>query len=218
MGSAKYHDRYRTELLDLLQKKAKGKPLPEPKEEWKDGEVVDLMEALRQSVAATREEDETEGQAQGTREAQSFVGEPQRVRKKRDPKSTPEPFGSTSAARRDLRRAASDASRLPLRLPPGEKRRARFLGSARSVPLEPGAKALAVHVEDHPLEYAKFEVVRSLKGQYGGGTRRDLRQRHVRAARGEGDRAAHVRSARQEAEGRWSLLPAHMAARSRTGC
>ena len=49
----KYHDRYRSELLDLLQKKAKGKPLPEPKEEAA-GEVVDLMEALRQSVAATQ--------------------------------------------------------------------------------------------------------------------------------------------------------------------
>jgi DNA end-binding protein Ku len=50
---AKYHDRYRTELLDLLEKKAKGKPLPEPKED-EGGEVVDLMEALRQSVAATQ--------------------------------------------------------------------------------------------------------------------------------------------------------------------
>jgi DNA end-binding protein Ku len=49
----KYHDRYRTELLDLLQKKAKGKPLPEPQAE-EGGEVVDLMEALRQSVAATK--------------------------------------------------------------------------------------------------------------------------------------------------------------------
>lgn len=49
----KYHDRYRSELLDLLQKKAKGKPLPEPAEE-EGGEVVDLMEALRQSVAATK--------------------------------------------------------------------------------------------------------------------------------------------------------------------
>jgi DNA end-binding protein Ku len=49
----KYHDRYRTELLDLLQKKAKGQKLPEPSAE-EGGEVVDLMEALRQSVAATK--------------------------------------------------------------------------------------------------------------------------------------------------------------------
>lgn len=49
----KYHDRYRSELLDLLEKKAKGKPLPEPQAE-EGGEVVDLMEALRQSVAATK--------------------------------------------------------------------------------------------------------------------------------------------------------------------
>ncbi|MFL5928748.1 MAG: Ku protein [Gaiellaceae bacterium] len=49
----KYHDRYRGELLELLQKKAKGQKLPEPTSE-EGGEVVDLMEALRQSVAATK--------------------------------------------------------------------------------------------------------------------------------------------------------------------
>jgi DNA end-binding protein Ku len=49
----KYHDRYRSELLDLLKKKAKGQPLPEPSAE-EGGEVVDLMEALRQSVEATK--------------------------------------------------------------------------------------------------------------------------------------------------------------------
>lgn len=49
----KYHDRYRNELLDLLQKKAEGEPLPEPQPS-EGGEVVDLMEALRASVAATK--------------------------------------------------------------------------------------------------------------------------------------------------------------------
>jgi DNA end-binding protein Ku len=49
----RYHDSYRSELLDLLKKKAKGQPLPEPSAE-EGGEVVDLMEALRQSVAATK--------------------------------------------------------------------------------------------------------------------------------------------------------------------
>jgi DNA end-binding protein Ku len=49
----RYHDRYRNELLDLLQKKAEGAPLPDRQDE-PEGEVVDLMEALRQSVAATK--------------------------------------------------------------------------------------------------------------------------------------------------------------------
>ncbi len=49
----KYHDRYRTELLDLLEKKAEGETLPEP-EPAAGGEVVDLMDALRRSVAQTK--------------------------------------------------------------------------------------------------------------------------------------------------------------------
>jgi DNA end-binding protein Ku len=49
---AKYDDTYRKELLDLLQAKAKGKALPEPEEP--EGEVVDLMQALRDSVERTK--------------------------------------------------------------------------------------------------------------------------------------------------------------------
>ncbi len=49
----KYDDTYRKELLDLLRAKAKGKPLPEPEEE-PEGEVVDLMTALRESVDRTK--------------------------------------------------------------------------------------------------------------------------------------------------------------------
>jgi DNA end-binding protein Ku len=49
----KYDDTYRKELLDLIKAKAKGKKLPEPQEE-EEGEVVDLMAALRESVQQTR--------------------------------------------------------------------------------------------------------------------------------------------------------------------
>jgi DNA end-binding protein Ku len=48
----KYDDTYRKELLSLIRKKAKGQKLPEP-EEAEEGEVVDLMAALRESVEKT---------------------------------------------------------------------------------------------------------------------------------------------------------------------
>jgi DNA end-binding protein Ku len=49
----KYDDTYRKELLALLRAKEAGKPLPEPEEE-PQGEVVDLMAALRESVEKTQ--------------------------------------------------------------------------------------------------------------------------------------------------------------------
>jgi DNA end-binding protein Ku len=49
----KYDDTYRKELLQLIRKKAKGQKLPEPQEE-EEGEVVDLMAALRESVEQTK--------------------------------------------------------------------------------------------------------------------------------------------------------------------
>jgi DNA end-binding protein Ku len=51
----KYDDTYRQELLDLIRAKAEGQPLPEPAQE-QGGEVVDLMEALRESVERTKKQ------------------------------------------------------------------------------------------------------------------------------------------------------------------
>src|SRR5919204_1006379 len=49
----KYDDTYRKELLELIRAKAKGMDLPEPQQE-EEGEVVDLMTALRESVERTK--------------------------------------------------------------------------------------------------------------------------------------------------------------------
>jgi DNA end-binding protein Ku len=49
----RYDDTYRAELLELIRQKAEGMPLPGPQEE-EGGEVVDLMQALRESVARTQ--------------------------------------------------------------------------------------------------------------------------------------------------------------------
>jgi DNA end-binding protein Ku len=49
----KYDDTYRKELLALIRAKAKGKELPEPQEP-EEGEVIDLMAALRESVDQTK--------------------------------------------------------------------------------------------------------------------------------------------------------------------
>jgi DNA end-binding protein Ku len=51
----KYDDTYRKELLELLRAKASGEPLPSPEPE-EEGEVVDLMAALRESVERTQKQ------------------------------------------------------------------------------------------------------------------------------------------------------------------
>jgi DNA end-binding protein Ku len=58
---AKYTDTYRAELMELIQQKAEGVPLPEPHEQ--EAEVVDLMQALRESVERTKRSKAGSGRA-----------------------------------------------------------------------------------------------------------------------------------------------------------
>src|SRR5258707_8499153 len=91
-------------------------------------------------------------------------------RRKRDPKRTPEPFGGAKRGKKPIFVVQRhDASRLHYDFRLERDGALASWAVPKGVPLEPGAKALAVHVEDHPLEYAKFhgEIP---KGQYGGGS------------------------------------------------
>ena len=132
-------------------------------------------------------------------------------RRKRDPKQTPEPFGGQRA-----RRSAPifvvqrhDARRLHYDFRLERDGALASWAVPKGVPLEPGAARLAVHVEDHPLEYATFEG-EIPKGQYGAGTVEIWDTRHVRARRGEDGRRPDRPAARQAARGTWTLVPAQL--------
>jgi bifunctional non-homologous end joining protein LigD len=131
-------------------------------------------------------------------------------RRKRDPGNTPEPFGKGKPGtkpifvvqRHDARRLHYD-----FRL-----ERAGALASwavPKGVPLEPGTRSLAVHVEDHPLEYATFhgEIP---KGQYGAGSVEiwDDGTYDLLEEKRNGQLTVELHGKRLQ--GRWTLVPAHL--------
>jgi bifunctional non-homologous end joining protein LigD len=131
-------------------------------------------------------------------------------RRKRDPGKTPEPFsGGTRGAQPIFVVQRHDARRLhyDFRL-----ERAGALASwavPKGVPVEPGAKALAVHVEDHPLEYATFhgEIP---AGQYGAGTVEiwDRGTYELLEEKRNGQLTVDLHGERLH--GRYTLVPAHL--------
>src|SRR5215475_3054842 len=91
-------------------------------------------------------------------------------RRKRDPAKTPEPFGARRAARQPIFVVQRhDARRLHYDFRLERNGALASWAVPKGVPLEPGQRALAVHVEDHPLDYASFhgEIP---KGNYGAGS------------------------------------------------
>jgi bifunctional non-homologous end joining protein LigD len=136
-------------------------------------------------------------------------------RRKRDPELTPEPSGNGSFGggragsrpifviqRHDARRLHYD-----FRLERGGALASWAV--PKGVPLEPGGKALAVHVEDHPLEYATFhgEIP---AGQYGAGSVEiwDNGTYELLEEKRNGQLTFELHGTRLQ--GRWSLVPAHM--------
>jgi len=132
-------------------------------------------------------------------------------RKKRDPKRTPEPFGPTSGERSSLQFVVQrhDARRLHYDFRLERDGALASWAVPKGVPVEPGARSLAVHVEDHPLEYATFhgEIP---KGQYGGGTVEiwDSGTYELLEEKRNGQLTVRLHGTRLN--GRWTLVPAHL--------
>ncbi len=130
--------------------------------------------------------------------------------RKRDRRKTPEPFGSKGRGklpifvvqRHDARRLHYD-----FRLERGG-----VLASwavPKGVPLEPGQQHLAVHVEDHPLDYASFagEIP---AGNYGAGTVEIWDRGTYELVEEKPDGGLTVRLHGDRLEGTWTLVPAHL--------
>jgi bifunctional non-homologous end joining protein LigD len=132
--------------------------------------------------------------------------------RKRDPKATPEPFGPKQRGRKkepifvvqrhDARRLHYDF-RLEL-----DGALASW-AVPKGVPMEPGQRALAVHVEDHPLSYATFEGVIPA-GNYGAGTVEiwDNGTFELVERKRDGGLTVHLHGSRLE--GLWTLVPAKL--------
>jgi bifunctional non-homologous end joining protein LigD len=131
-------------------------------------------------------------------------------RRKRDPSATPEPFGSGERGKQPTFVVQRhDASRLHYDFRLERNGALASWAVPKGVPLAPGDKALAVHVEDHPLEYGKFEG-EIPKGQYGGGTVEiwDSGTYELLEEKPNGQLTFELHGKRLR--GTWSLLPAHM--------
>ena len=149
----------------------------------------------------------------GSRDKKAFVSAKRlaEYEKKRDPKKTPEPFRGRSRPKGEpifvVQRHAARSLHYDFRL----ERDGVLLSWAvpKGVPLEPGEQHLAVHVEDHPLEYATFEG-EIPKGEYGAGTVEiwDTGTYELLEEKKNGGLTVRLHGGRLN--GTWALVPAHL--------
>jgi bifunctional non-homologous end joining protein LigD len=131
-------------------------------------------------------------------------------RRKRDPRKTPEPFAGKRASKQPIFVVQRhDARRLHYDFRLERDGALASWAVPKGVPLEPGEQRLAVHVEDHPLDYATFEG-EIPAGQYGAGTVEiwdSGTYELVEEKRGGG---LTVRLHGERLEGTWALVPAKL--------
>jgi bifunctional non-homologous end joining protein LigD len=131
-------------------------------------------------------------------------------KRKRDPKQTPEPFGGSKRGKQPIfvvQRHDARSLHYDFRLERGGALASWAV--PKGVPTEPGGRALAVHVEDHPLEYAKFEG-EIPKGQYGAGMVELWDTGTYELLEEKRDGGLTFRLDGKRFRGVWTLVPAHM--------
>jgi len=131
--------------------------------------------------------------------------------RKRSRGRTPEPFGAAAGSgeapifvvqRHDARRLHYD-----FRLERGGALASWAV--PKGIPREPGQRHLAVHVEDHPLEYATFEG-EIPAGQYGAGTVEIWDRGTYELVEEKKDGGLTVRLEGERLRGTWTLVPAKL--------
>jgi len=131
-------------------------------------------------------------------------------RRKRDPKKTPEPFGGKKRGKEPIFVVQRhDARRLHYDFRLERDGALASWAVPKGVPLEAGQQHLAVHVEDHPLEYASFEG-EIPKGNYGAGTVEIWDSGTYELVDEKRDGGLTVRLHGNRLDGTWALVPANL--------
>jgi bifunctional non-homologous end joining protein LigD len=131
-------------------------------------------------------------------------------RRKRNPKRTPEPFGGTRRGKAPLFVIQRhDARRLHYDLRLERNGALASWAVPKGLPLRSGERHLAVHVEDHPLDYASFEG-EIPKGEYGAGTVAIWDRGTYELLEEKRDGGLTFRLDGERAQGVWTLVPAHL--------
>jgi bifunctional non-homologous end joining protein LigD len=135
-------------------------------------------------------------------------------KRKRDPKRTPEPFSASGRAKRGRKEPIfvvqrHDARRLHYDFRLERDGALASWAVPKGVPLEPGQQNLAVHVEDHPLDYATFEG-EIPKGEYGAGTVEIWDSGTYELLEEKRNGGLTVRLKGERLDGVWALVPARL--------
>jgi bifunctional non-homologous end joining protein LigD len=131
-------------------------------------------------------------------------------RRRRDPEKTPEPFASKKKGKPPIFVVQRhDARRLHYDFRLEMDGALASWAVPKGVPLEPGQQHLAVHVEDHPLDYATFEG-EIPKGEYGAGTVEIWDTGTYELLEQKPNGGLTVRLNGKKLQGVWALVPAHL--------